>query len=72
MSVSKSLEFLVKGKFMKNFAVLGVGGYIAPKHLRAIKETGNLLVAALDKNDSIVKLREDVESKSGKIMNFHG
>ncbi len=53
MSVSKSLGIFVKGKFMKNFAVIGVGGYIAPRHLRAIKETGNLLVAALDKNDSV-------------------
>jgi len=38
---------------MKKFAVIGVGGYIAPRHLHAIKETGNVLVAALDKNDSV-------------------
>jgi len=38
---------------MKNFALIGVGGYIAPRHLKAIKETGNNLVAALDKNDSV-------------------
>jgi len=38
---------------MKKFALIGVGGYIAPKHLRAIKDTGNILVAALDKNDSV-------------------
>ncbi|MDD2557436.1 MAG: Gfo/Idh/MocA family oxidoreductase [Desulfuromonas sp.] len=38
---------------MKNFALLGVGGYIAPRHLKAIKETGNNLVAALDKNDYV-------------------
>ena len=38
---------------MKNFALIGVGGYIAPKHLKAIKDTGNNLVAALDKNDSV-------------------
>lgn len=38
---------------MANFALIGVGGYIAPKHLRAIKETGNLLVAALDPSDSV-------------------
>jgi len=37
----------------KKFALIGVGGYIAPRHLRAIKETGNELVAALDKNDSV-------------------
>lgn len=38
---------------MKNFALIGVGGYIAPKHLQAIKETGNRLVAALDIHDSV-------------------
>jgi len=38
---------------MKRFALIGVGGYIAPRHLKAIKETGNLLVAALDKHDSV-------------------
>ncbi len=37
----------------KNFALIGVGGYIAPRHLRAIKETGNDLVVALDKHDSV-------------------
>lgn len=38
---------------MKNFAIIGVGGYIAPRHLKAIKETGNNMVCALDKNDSV-------------------
>ncbi|MHC4131890.1 MAG: Gfo/Idh/MocA family oxidoreductase [Planctomycetota bacterium] len=38
---------------MKRFALVGVGGYIAPRHLRAIKDTGNVLVAALDKSDSV-------------------
>src|SRR5215208_4691188 len=37
----------------KNFAVIGVGGYIAPRHLRAIRDTGNLLVAAVDLKDSV-------------------
>lgn len=37
----------------KIFAIIGVGGYIAPRHLKAIKDTGNILVAALDKNDSV-------------------
>jgi len=37
---------------MKQFALIGVAGYIAPRHLRAIKDTGNNLVAALDKFDS--------------------
>lgn len=38
---------------MKNFALIGVGGYIAPRHLKAIKETGNNLIVALDKHDSV-------------------
>ena len=38
---------------MKYFALIGIGGYIAPKHLKAIKDTGNILEAALDKNDSV-------------------
>ncbi|MBQ9434733.1 MAG: Gfo/Idh/MocA family oxidoreductase [Bacteroidales bacterium] len=38
---------------MKNFALFGLGGYIAPRHLRAIKDTGNILSAAYDKNDSV-------------------
>lgn len=38
---------------MRNFALIGVGGYIAPRHMKAIKETGNNLVAAVDKNDSV-------------------
>ncbi len=37
----------------KNFAIIGVAGYIAPKHLQAIKQTGNRLVAAVDPNDSV-------------------
>jgi UDP-N-acetyl-2-amino-2-deoxyglucuronate dehydrogenase len=36
-----------------NFALIGVGGYIAVRHLKAIKETGNNLVAALDIADSV-------------------
>jgi len=36
-----------------NFAVIGVGGYIAPRHLKAIRDTGNRLVAALDPKDSV-------------------
>ena len=37
----------------KNFALLGAAGYIAPRHMQAIKETGNDLVAALDPYDGI-------------------
>jgi UDP-N-acetyl-2-amino-2-deoxyglucuronate dehydrogenase len=38
---------------VKNFGLIGVAGFIAVRHLRAIKETGNNLVAALDKFDSV-------------------
>lgn len=38
---------------MKRFAIIGVAGYIAPRHLKAIKDTGNNLIAALDKFDSV-------------------
>lgn len=38
---------------MKNFALMGAAGYIAPRHLKAIKETNNHLIAALDKFDSV-------------------
>jgi UDP-N-acetyl-2-amino-2-deoxyglucuronate dehydrogenase len=37
----------------KNFAVIGVGGYVAPRHLRAIRDTGNRLIAAVDPKDSV-------------------
>lgn len=37
----------------KNFAVIGVGGYIAPRHLKAIRDTGNHLIAAADSKDSV-------------------
>lgn len=38
---------------MKRFALIGTGGYIAPRHLNAIKDTGNDLVVAMDINDSV-------------------
>lgn len=38
---------------MKKFALIGAAGYIAPRHLKAIKETGNTLVVAMDVNDSV-------------------
>jgi len=37
---------------MKKFALIGAAGYIAPRHMKAIQETGNDLVVAMDKNDS--------------------
>ena len=38
---------------MKNFALIGASGYIAPRHLKAIKDTNNILLAALDRFDSV-------------------
>lgn len=40
-------------KLMKKFGLIGVAGYIAPRHLQAIKETGNELLVAFDINDSV-------------------
>jgi UDP-N-acetyl-2-amino-2-deoxyglucuronate dehydrogenase len=38
---------------MKNFALIGASGYIAPRHLKAIQDTDNILLAALDRFDSV-------------------
>lgn len=38
---------------MKKFALIGAAGYVAPRHMRAVKDTGNIILAALDKNDSV-------------------
>ena len=38
---------------MSTFALIGAAGYIAPRHMRAIKDTGNELVAAMDPNDTV-------------------
>ncbi len=38
---------------MKNFAIIGAAGFVAPRHMRAIKETGNSLSCAMDTSDSV-------------------
>ena len=38
---------------MKHFALIGAAGYIAPRHMTAIRETGNQLDAVMDPNDSV-------------------
>lgn len=38
---------------IKNFALIGAAGYIAPRHMGAVKSTGNRIVAAMDPNDSV-------------------
>ncbi|MFV0446090.1 MAG: Gfo/Idh/MocA family oxidoreductase [Planctomycetaceae bacterium] len=40
----------------KNFALIGAAGYIAPRHMQAIKDTGNTLVAAVDPHDNVGRL----------------
>jgi UDP-N-acetyl-2-amino-2-deoxyglucuronate dehydrogenase len=37
----------------KTFSLVGAAGYIAPRHMKAIKDTGNVLIAAFDPNDSV-------------------
>ena len=41
---------------MSNFALIGAAGYIAPRHIKAIKDTGNDLIVANDKFDSVGRL----------------
>lgn len=38
---------------MKNYALVGTGGYIAPRHMQAIRDTGGRIIAAMDPNDSV-------------------
>jgi UDP-N-acetyl-2-amino-2-deoxyglucuronate dehydrogenase len=38
---------------MKNFALIGAAGYVAPRHMQAIRDTGNRLVAAADPHDAV-------------------
>ena len=38
---------------MKNFGLIGIAGYIAPRHLKAIQDTKNRLVCAVDPHDSV-------------------
>ena len=38
---------------MAHFALIGAAGYVAPRHMRAIRETGNELVVAYDPSDSV-------------------
>lgn len=37
----------------KNFGLIGAAGYVAPRHMKAIVDTGNKLLAAMDPNDSV-------------------
>lgn len=44
---------MTNGTGMKRFALIGAAGYIAPRNIVAIRETGNVLVAVLDPKDSV-------------------
>jgi UDP-N-acetyl-2-amino-2-deoxyglucuronate dehydrogenase len=46
-------ERRIKGGSVKKFALIGAAGFIAPRHMKAIRDTGHELVAALDRNDSV-------------------
>jgi hypothetical protein len=53
---------------MKTFALIGAGGNIAPRHMKAIKETGNTLCCALDK---VKDRRSDQHPYLRKYMNCY-
>lgn len=49
-----SVSFMSKeNPAVRNFALIGAAGYVAPRHMKAIRETGNRLVAAVDPHDSV-------------------
>lgn len=56
-------------KVPKNFGIIGVAGYIAVRHLRAIKETGNNLLASLDRFDSVGRI-DDFFPESDFFVEF--
>ena len=50
------IEYFIEGnkvRKMNNFSLIGAAGYIAPRHMKAIKETNNNLLACYDINDSV-------------------
>lgn len=53
----------------KNFGIIGVAGYIAVRHLKAIKETGNNLLASLDRFDSVGRI-DDFFPESDFFVEF--
>ena len=55
---------------MSNFAITGVGGYVAPRHLQAIRDTGNRLVAALVLGEMICRAAFPGLANGGLYMRF--
>lgn len=49
---------MTKPKKQKNFGLIGAAGFVAPRHMKAINDTGNKLLVALDPNDSVGRLDE--------------
>ena len=49
-------SFVCSSIIMQNFALIGAAGYIAPRHIKAIADTGNNLMVAYDKFDSVGRL----------------
>ena len=60
---------------MKNFALIGTAGFVAPRHLKAIHSTGNRLIAAADPHDAVGILDSffrDTRFFTDMIYRFHG
>ena len=58
----------MRARVMKNFALTGAGGFIAARHLKAIHQTGNRLIAAVDPKDSVGVLDQFFfASESGSV-----
>lgn len=70
LAESPEISQLVTGALlvdMKHFALIGIAGYVALRHMKAIKATGNALVVAEDKrmHRSIIRDDEEVEFSDG-------
>jgi len=57
---------------MKKFALIGAAGYIAPRHMRAIKETDNVIDCAYDINDSVGIIDVNFSQSLNSFMRTHG
>ena len=55
-SLTGQYRLTARNRLMKNFALIGAAGYIAPRHMQAIHDTGNRLAAAVDPHDCVGRL----------------
>src|SRR6185437_12020979 len=53
LAARERVLFMRIGATPRNFALTGAAGFVAPRHLKAIKDTGNRLVAAVDPHDAV-------------------